>query len=113
MAKFCVLCNGVDGHLVKLTGKGVESMTSAAVTRGIEDRKNFVVGSMVHEDCRREYACKRNIEMWKKRQDKAINPQVKPTCKRTRSCSTSKTNTCCFAALISITNLVVRKMYIW
>ena len=64
MALFCVQCKNVGEKLVDVKEKGLKPINTAAIARGVED--HFPVGSMVHEDCRRNYVSQKNIQQWKK-----------------------------------------------
>ena len=53
--KQCVLCKSVDGKLVIVEKRGVQTLISSSVERGEPDPNRFVVGVMVHENCRKDY----------------------------------------------------------
>lgn len=93
MALFCVLCKDVGEKLVDVKDKGLKPINTAAIARGVED--HFPVGSMVHEDCRRNYVSQRNIQQWKKSQEKSNNRCSRSVnVKRTRSLSPSYKKAC-------------------
>ena len=82
-SKKCVLCNSEDETLVIVGKRGIETLINSAVERG-EPYYKFVDGIVVHEDCRKNYVSKRNIQQFNQRQLKASKL---PVGKRTRSSS--------------------------
>ena len=82
-SKKCVLCNSEDETLVIVGKRGIEILINSAVERE-EPYYKFVDGIVVHEDCRKNYVSKRNIQQFNQRQLKASQL---PVGKRTRSSS--------------------------
>ena len=82
--KQCVLCKSVDGKLVIVEKRGVQTLISSSVERGEPDPNRFVVGVMVHENCRKDYVSKKSIQQFNRRQ---LKSSKLPVGKRTRSCS--------------------------
>ena len=68
--KQCVLCKSVDGKLVIVEKRGVQTLISSSVERGEPDPNRFIVGVMVHENCRKDYVSK-SIQQFYRRQLKA------------------------------------------
>ena len=83
-SKQCVLCDSQEGKLVIVGKRGVQTLINSAVERGEPNHNQFVVGVVVHENCRKDYVSKQSIKQFNQRQLKSV---PLPVGKRTRSCS--------------------------
>lgn len=78
----CVLCDKEsDERLVKVTTKGVISLKSAALARGEIERHSIIQLDdyvKVHENCRKNYVNKKNIENLKRKIEQDLELRKRP-----------------------------------